>query len=148
LYEFRCPDPRPFLNANQPFPISPRNSAAGIFQLLRASSCHRIIATCVTLAPLLAGLKKHIAGADPDFILDIEEMPPLGQIYPNLDTETPDCPFQTYPTQISPVQLDKIGLYFHSSGSTGFSKAVPLTHRVLAHSLTFRSVCRIHCVFF
>jgi acyl-CoA synthetase (AMP-forming)/AMP-acid ligase II len=86
----------------------------------------------------LAGLKKHIAGADPDFILDIEEMPPLGQIYPNLDTETPDCPFQTYPTQISPVQLDKIGLYSHSSGSTGFSKAVPLTHRVLAQTLTFR----------
>jgi acyl-CoA synthetase (AMP-forming)/AMP-acid ligase II len=85
----------------------------------------------------LAGLKKHIAEADPDFVLDIEEMPPLGQTYPNLGAETPDCSFQTYPTQISPVQLDETGFYLHSSGSTGFPKAVPLTHRVLAQSLTF-----------
>jgi acyl-coenzyme A synthetase/AMP-(fatty) acid ligase len=86
----------------------------------------------------LAGLKKHIAEAGPDFVLDIEEMPPLGQIYPNLGAETPDCSFQTYPTQISPVQQDKIGLYLHSSGSTGFPKAVPLTHQVLAQSLALR----------
>ncbi|KAJ7634662.1 hypothetical protein FB45DRAFT_669383, partial [Roridomyces roridus] len=114
-----------------PFPISPRNSAAGIFQLLRASSCHRILATCVTLAPLVAAIKEHVSQVDPDYILDIEEVPLLAQIYPNLGFETPALPFQPYPFNASRSSPDDVELYMHSSGSTGFPRAIAQTHRVL-----------------
>ncbi|KAJ7892397.1 putative aminoadipate reductase [Mycena leptocephala] len=122
-----------------PFPMSPRNSAAGIFQLLRASSCHRIVATCVTLAPVLAGLQQHIADVEPNFALDIEEIPSLAQTYPNLGAETPDCSFQPYSTQGS-ASLDDIALYMHSSGSSGLPKAIPQTHRALMEWASFPAV--------
>ncbi|KAJ7776532.1 hypothetical protein DFH07DRAFT_798512 [Mycena maculata] len=116
-----------------PFPISPRNSAAAILHLLRASSCHRIVATCVTLASSLARLQKHAADVDPDFALNIQEIPSMQQIYPNLGTETSDCSFQPYSkTQIRP-KFDDIFMYIHSSGSSGFPKAIPQTYRQLKY---------------
>ncbi|KAJ7794428.1 Alpha/Beta hydrolase protein [Mycena olivaceomarginata] len=82
-----------------PFPISPRNSFPGMLQLLRATSCHRIAATCSMLEPLLAGLKIYIADVDPEFALEIQEVPSLLDAYPNLGAETENCPFQPYPTK-------------------------------------------------
>ncbi|KAJ7916712.1 putative aminoadipate reductase, partial [Mycena leptocephala] len=129
-----------------PFPISPRNSPAGIFQLLCASSCHRIVGTCVTLAPLLAGLRKHIAEVDPEFVLTIEEVPSLEQIYPNLGAETSTCSFHHYAKRHSRASLDDICLYVHSSGSTGFPKAIAQTHRALQQWLNLPAVSetRVH----
>ncbi|KAJ7623615.1 hypothetical protein FB45DRAFT_681389, partial [Roridomyces roridus] len=112
-----------------PFPISPRNSAAGIFELLGASCCHRILATCVTLEPVLAGLKEHVSRVDPDYLLNIEEVPSVAQIYPNLGIETADSPFEPYPFVTSSSSPDDIELYMHSSGSTGLPRAIGQTHR-------------------
>ncbi|KAJ7754149.1 hypothetical protein DFH07DRAFT_743950, partial [Mycena maculata] len=121
-----------------PFPVSPRNSPAAILHLLRASSCHRIVATCVTLAPALARLQKHLADADPDFALNIQEIPSLQQIYPNLGAETLDCSFQPYSETQNCPQLDNIFMYIHSSGTTGFPKAIPQTYRQLKYWRTSR----------
>ncbi|KAJ7181546.1 hypothetical protein C8R43DRAFT_1101377 [Mycena crocata] len=104
--------------STKPFPMSPRNSPAGIFNLLRASSYHRIIVTCVTLAPLLAEIREYGGQIDPDFVLNIKESPSLRQLYPNLGREQPHCSFQPYPTYVSHASLDDIALYLHSSGST------------------------------
>ncbi|KAJ7339194.1 hypothetical protein DFH08DRAFT_748571, partial [Mycena albidolilacea] len=114
-----------------PFPISPRNSPAGILQLLRASSCHRILATRATLAPLLAGLEKQVAEADTEFALSIEEIASLSDIYPHLGVEKPDCQFQPYSSAGPRPSLDDVGLYLHSSGSTGYPKAIAQTNRAL-----------------
>ncbi|KAJ6473883.1 hypothetical protein C8R45DRAFT_835129, partial [Mycena sanguinolenta] len=116
-----------------PFAISPRNSPAGIFALLRASSCHRIIATCTTLASLLAALLNYVAEVDPDFALKIEEIPSLSEVYPNLGAEKLESPFQAYYSsdQSLALSLDNIALYMHSSGSTGFPKPIAQTHRAL-----------------
>ncbi|KAJ6611594.1 acetyl-CoA synthetase-like protein [Mycena sp. CBHHK59/15] len=119
-----------------PFPISPRNSVPGLFQLLRASSCHRVIATCFTLGPLLAGLKKHVAEVAPDFVLNIEEIPSLAQLYPNLGAETANVSFQPYETEHSRPSLDEVGLYIHSSGSTGFPRAIAHTQRTIMQWFT------------
>ncbi|KAF8151165.1 hypothetical protein K438DRAFT_1988314 [Mycena galopus ATCC 62051] len=114
-----------------PFPISPRNSVSAIFQLLRDSSCHHIIATRSTLSPLLARLQEHLF--EVDFALDIQEIPSLHEIYPNIGAETPGHTFQPYPkSQINP-NFDDVFMYIHSSGSTGFPKAIAQTHRALAH---------------
>ncbi|KAJ7623601.1 putative aminoadipate reductase [Roridomyces roridus] len=112
-----------------PFPMSPRNSPAGVFSLLRASACHRIIATCVTLASLLEELQGYIAQEDPGYSLVIEQVPSLDAIYPNLGNETAHCQFQLYSRPRTRTSLDDIALYMHSSGSSGLPRAVAQTHR-------------------
>ncbi|KAJ6568452.1 hypothetical protein B0H10DRAFT_2109334 [Mycena sp. CBHHK59/15] len=114
-----------------PFPISPRNSPAAIVNLLRKTSCHRLVATCVTLDSLLAAVKQEITQSNADFPITIEEAPSLFQIYPNLGSETSDCAFEPYADDASCPSLDGICMYLHSSGSTGFPKAIPETHRAL-----------------
>ncbi|KAJ7450213.1 hypothetical protein FB451DRAFT_1286443 [Mycena latifolia] len=114
-----------------PFPISPTTSAAAIVNLLRNSSCHRLIATWVTLGALVAEIKKEFNRLDPDFSLHVEEMTPLAQIYPSLGVETADCAFEAYPVSPNQPEFDDICLYLHSSGSIGFPKAIPETHRAL-----------------
>lgn len=79
----------------------------------------------------MAELQKHIADVDPEFLLTIEEIPSLTQVYPNLGAEKEDGSFQPYITETSPVSFDSIGLYLHSSGSTGYPKAIAQTHRAL-----------------
>ncbi|KAJ7624519.1 hypothetical protein FB45DRAFT_1060801 [Roridomyces roridus] len=129
-----------------PFPISQRNSPPAIYQLLRATSCHHIIATRVTLAPILARLAQHIADVDPGFTLTIEEIPPLRQVYPNLGCETLDCAFHAYPAlDIQPTGDDVI-MYLHSSGSTGFPKAIAWTYRLLTHSFAVSAIDVRACV--
>ncbi|KAJ7054635.1 putative aminoadipate reductase [Mycena amicta] len=110
-----------------PFPISPRNSPAAIINLLRKTSCHRVLATCVTLDALLRQIRQEI---EPEYALVIEEVPSLAQIYPNLGRESAmdsSPPATTWPRP----SLDDVCLYLHSSGSTGMPKAIPETHRGL-----------------
>ncbi|KAJ7153064.1 putative aminoadipate reductase [Mycena crocata] len=114
-----------------PFPISPRNSAAAVVNLLQRTSCHRLLATCVTLRALLAEVKQEIKRLDPDFSLVVEEIPSLAEIYPNLGAETEGCAFEPYPEPSRQPSLDDTCLYLHSSGSTGLPKAIPETHRAL-----------------
>ncbi|KAJ7458517.1 hypothetical protein FB451DRAFT_1046638 [Mycena latifolia] len=121
-----------------PFPISPTTSAAAIVNLLRNTSCHRLIATCVTLGALVAEIKQELNCLDGNFVLCIEEMPPLAQIYPNLGVETADCAFEAYLASPNQPEFDDICLYLHSSGSTGFPKAIPETHRMLMQWSTLK----------
>ncbi|KAJ7610402.1 hypothetical protein FB45DRAFT_942407 [Roridomyces roridus] len=118
-----------------PFPISPRNSPPAIFQLLRVSSCHHIIATRVTLASLLSRLEEHVKEADPEFALRIDEVPSLAEVYPNLGAETPECGFKPYPEGSGRPDPDGLFMYIHSSGSTGFPKAIPYNYRALNHMI-------------
>ncbi|KAJ7485053.1 putative aminoadipate reductase [Mycena galericulata] len=112
-----------------PFPISPRNSPSAVVHLLRMTSCHRIVATCTTLEPLVGGIKQEFAQVDPDFVLNIEEVPALSQIYPNLGAERLNHPFNPYTPPSTTPALDDLCLYLHSSGSTGHPKAIPQAHR-------------------
>ncbi|KAF7333965.1 Non-canonical non-ribosomal peptide synthetase FUB8 [Mycena sanguinolenta] len=130
-----------------PFPISPRNSPAGILQLLRATSCHRVLATCSTLEPLLTELKNHIAEFDPEFTLQIDEVPSLNQVYPYLGGETADCPFQPYPTPAFNATLEDISFYIHSSGSTGLPRAVGQTYRMVKQWLTLPAITEVEADF-
>ncbi|KAJ7073093.1 putative aminoadipate reductase [Mycena amicta] len=129
-----------FLAGLVPFPISPRNSPAAVVQLLKKTNCHRILATGVTLAPLLAGIHKELAQEDPPYGLAVQEMPSLDQLYPYLGEETQNHEATPYPRRSTPVDLDLIASYLHSSGSTGFPKAIPQTHRIITHWVSFTAV--------
>ncbi|KAF5371510.1 hypothetical protein D9615_009619 [Tricholomella constricta] len=111
-----------------PFPISPRNSPAAVVNLLEKTSCRRLITTNVTLKPLIDGIKSQIANTPLSETLQIEEIPSLAVAYPNLAHETPDHPFERYPSPVNRPSKDDICIYLHSSGSTGFPKAIAQTY--------------------
>ncbi|KAF8869423.1 putative aminoadipate reductase [Infundibulicybe gibba] len=123
-----------------PFPISPRNTPAAVVQLLKASHCHRLVTTRTTLRPFVEGIIAELLDHDPQFSLVIEEVPPLNIIYPRIGAETAADPFKPYPPPPTRPSLDDIALYLHSSGSTGFPKAIPQTHRMLSHWSSFPSL--------
>jgi hypothetical protein len=92
----------------------------------------------------LAGLEKQVAEVDPEFALSIEEISSLSDIYPHLGVETPDCQFQPYSSAGPRPSLDDVGLYLHSSGSTGYPKAIAQTNRALEQWSQLRmSLCCI-----
>ncbi|KAJ7785171.1 putative aminoadipate reductase [Mycena maculata] len=116
-----------------PFPISSRNSAAAVLHLLNNTDCHRLLMTKGSLSPLVDSVSAHLAATNPPYELFIEEIPLLGQIYPHLGHETPEDPFVPYPSPATRTALDSVAVYLHSSGSTGFPKSIPETHRNFIH---------------
>ncbi|KIK64285.1 hypothetical protein GYMLUDRAFT_94733 [Collybiopsis luxurians FD-317 M1] len=109
-----------------PFPISPRNAAPAIVNLLRDSSAHRILTTYSTLKGLIDEIRSEIETNGP-FELSIEEAPDLQEVYPYLGKEKADDPFCASPQPYYPNDAE-IALYMHSSGSTRFPKAIRLSH--------------------
>ncbi|KAJ7447946.1 hypothetical protein B0H11DRAFT_1823264 [Mycena galericulata] len=127
-----------------PFPICHWLSALAVAQLLRKSSCHRLLTTGTTLAPLIRGIEDELKLLDPAFVLTIEEIPSLSQLYPNLVSKTTSSEFSEYVPNYTKVSLDDICLYLHSSGSTGFPKPIAHTHKTLLHWSQFSFVTDIH----
>jgi len=127
--------------------MSPRNTAEATINLLKESSCHRLLTTRTTLKPLLDQIQAELASSDPDFALSIEEVPPLHEIYPKLGHENEQDPFEPYPAGPRP-SLDDICAFVHSSGSTGLPKTIPQSYRVFIYWSSFRAYAlRILCSF-
>lgn len=119
--------------------MSPRNTPAAIVNLLKKTSCHRILTTTHTLHPLITGILAEIAAHDPEFTLVVEEIPTLSEIYPKLGKETAEDPFEEYPENpAGRAPMSNLVMYLHSSGSTGFPKAIPQTHLIMSHWAAFR----------
>ncbi|KAL1699760.1 hypothetical protein EV121DRAFT_295858 [Schizophyllum commune] len=112
-----------------PFPISPRLSPAAVANLMRASNCHRLVATQQTLQTLISGVEKELGARH---VLKIGEMPALDLIYPRLAEEKATDAFELYPEALTPPKPEDMELYLHSSGSTGFPKAIGHTYASLA----------------
>ncbi|KAG5652629.1 putative NRPS-like protein biosynthetic cluster [Sphagnurus paluster] len=112
-----------------PFPISPRNSPAAVVNLLEKTSCRRLITTNITLKPLIDAVKAQITGTSLGEVLQIEEIPSLTAAFPNLAHETAEHSFKPYPKPANRPSKDDPCVYAHSSGSTGFPKAIPQTYR-------------------
>ncbi|KAL1690000.1 hypothetical protein GGG16DRAFT_103376 [Schizophyllum commune] len=112
-----------------PFPISPRLSAPAVANLLRASNCHRVVATRQTLHVLIAAVKGELG---PGYALEVDEVPALDTVFPRLAREQEADAFEPYSEPSEEPKLDDMLLYLHSSGSTGFPKAIPHTHASMA----------------
>lgn len=99
--------------------------------LLQKVSSHEILATQHTLSDLIDGIKLEIAKSNPSFELLVRETPSVHDLYPKLGTETISDHFDLYPLPNKRPELLDTTLYLHSSGSTGFPKAIPETHKAL-----------------
>ncbi|KAJ7683143.1 hypothetical protein B0H17DRAFT_1205376 [Mycena rosella] len=116
-----------------PFPISHRNSAAAVLHLLKNTDSHRLLTTKGSLAHLVDSVSADSSTQSPPYELSIEEFPLLGQVYPHLGHETKENAFVAYPDSTTRTPLDSVAMYLHSSGSTGFPKCIPESHRTLIH---------------
>ncbi|EPQ57831.1 acetyl-CoA synthetase-like protein [Gloeophyllum trabeum ATCC 11539] len=112
-----------------PFPISPRNSAPAIYNLLSKIGCHRAVTTKTFLKPLLESCEAEFAGKG--YELAIDEIPAFTDVYPLLGKETANDPFEPFALEDWHPAVDDVTLYLHSSGSTGFPKPIPQTHRTV-----------------
>ncbi|KAJ7604122.1 putative aminoadipate reductase [Roridomyces roridus] len=116
-----------------PFPISNRNSSAAVVHLLDTTKSHRLLVTKASLGPLTDAISADLATLSVPYDLSVEEIPLLGQIYPYLGHEKLSHEFVPYPSPTTRTPLDTVAMYLHSSGSTGFPKSIPETHRTLLH---------------
>jgi acyl-coenzyme A synthetase/AMP-(fatty) acid ligase len=108
------------------------------------TSCHHLLTTRTTLKDLLDGVKVELEATNPSYELVIEEVPSLHDIFPKLGVETEDNPFTPFKIDYKP-KVDEIAMYLHSSGSTGFPKAIHQTHQTL---LDWMSICEsFHMIF-
>ncbi|KAJ7439939.1 putative aminoadipate reductase [Mycena latifolia] len=114
-----------------PFPISHRNSASAVLHLLKSTRSHRLLATKGSLSHLVDAVAAESSAQSPPYELSIEEIPLLGEIYPHLGRERKEDPFEHYPGPAMRTPLDDVAMYLHSSGSTGFPKCIPETHRTI-----------------
>lgn len=115
--------------------MSPRVTPAAVIHMMKKTNCHRLITTEETLHDLIAGIKTELASEPTPYNLQVDEIPNIREIFPNLGAETAKDPFVPYPT----VEQDKeeTALYLHSSGSTGFPKPIPLSFLALYEWISF-----------
>ncbi|KAJ7575926.1 hypothetical protein C8J56DRAFT_1032190 [Mycena floridula] len=105
-----------------PFPISPRMSAQVVAHLIKVTKAKALIRTVDQTTAKLAELAKQ---SDPELSdLKIIDMPTFEELY-NAEITSPLLP------SLTDTELDAPAIILHSSGSTGFPKAITLTMRIL-----------------
>ncbi|KAL4077414.1 putative aminoadipate reductase [Scleroderma citrinum] len=116
-----------------PFPVSPRNSAPAVVDMLRKTKCHRMIVSQHSLSELVSSIRTKLSQREEPFHLQIEESPSLATIYPCLSREVATSPFVPFPTAEQRPEKNDVMFYLHSSGSTGFPKPIPITYLTSNH---------------
>ncbi|KAF9479408.1 acetyl-CoA synthetase-like protein [Pholiota conissans] len=115
-----------------PFPISPRNTAAAIAHLMKKTSSHSIVTTYTTLRDLMDSVKEEFKNNDPNYEINITEIPTLYQLFPQFSDSPIADEIDTFVNSYQVVaKPEDIALYLHSSGSTGMPKPIPKSHRIL-----------------
>ncbi|KAH9932151.1 hypothetical protein B0H21DRAFT_699704 [Amylocystis lapponica] len=112
-----------------PFALSTRNSAAAIASMMERTECHRIISQ-PSLAPLTDEVRLVLPAG---YEIQLDTLPALSEVFPSLlsQSDASQTDFKSYPPPLTPPSLSDIVLYIHSSGSAGFPKPIPQTHRTL-----------------
>ncbi|KAG0703313.1 putative aminoadipate reductase [Suillus ampliporus] len=117
-----------------PFPMSPRNSAAAVINMMQKIKCRRLITTPHSLTSLIDEIKADFVSCTTQTNqLQIEKIPALKHLYPTLVSGTPSEAFPPYPSPTSLSSENDVLFYLHSSGSTGFPKPIPISNLTAIH---------------
>ncbi|KIP04467.1 hypothetical protein PHLGIDRAFT_193243, partial [Phlebiopsis gigantea 11061_1 CR5-6] len=111
-----------------PFPMSPKNSVPAFVKMLQATSCHRVI-TQPMFTPLVDSVRAQLKEKQHDLI--VEELPSLHDVFTGVFDFGEASSVEPFLGPASPHSAEDIVLYLHSSGSTGFPKAIPLRQNFL-----------------
>ncbi|KIJ62359.1 hypothetical protein HYDPIDRAFT_114895 [Hydnomerulius pinastri MD-312] len=112
-----------------PFLVSPRNSAAAVVNMMKKTNCSRIVTLHHAHQALIDAIQRENEGVQ----LTVDELPTLVYAFPKLGRESVTDPFDSYPPPSARPDLDSPAIYIHSSGSTGFPKPIPHSHKVQIH---------------
>lgn len=93
--------------------------------MMKKTNCSRIVTLDHAHKPLIDGIRLELQGAQ----LTVYEIPTFRYAFPKLGKEVTADSFIPYPPPKRP-DLDSPAIYIHSSGSTGFPKAIPHSHRI------------------
>ncbi|KAH7912516.1 hypothetical protein BJ138DRAFT_785575 [Hygrophoropsis aurantiaca] len=102
-----------------PFPISTRNSAAGVAHLLKATGVQKLF---VSKDPAMQRLSKEAieALAKEGYSVETISMPQFSDLYTQGEPE---------PVVLRTIGLDATAIIMHSSGSTAFPKPIRMSNR-------------------
>ncbi|KAK2461112.1 hypothetical protein APHAL10511_006891 [Amanita phalloides] len=109
-----------------PFPTSPRNSAAAVVHLMKKANSSRIVTLDHAHKALIDGVRRESQGTQ----LTIFEVPTLRYAFPKLGQEIAADPFIPFPSPLKRPDSDSPAIYIHSSGSTGFPKAIAHSYKM------------------
>ena len=96
---------------------------------MKKINCSRIVTLYDAHRNLIDALREQ--GSDLAFT--VEEMPPISYAFPKLGHEIQADLFIPYPHSASRPDQNRPSIYIHSSGSTGFPKAIPQSYKVQIH---------------
>ncbi|KAN0080413.1 hypothetical protein V8E55_009979 [Tylopilus felleus] len=105
------------------------NSPAAVISIMKKINCSRIVTLYDAHRNLIDALREQ--GSDLAFT--VEEMPPISYAFPKLGHEIQADLFIPYPHSASRPDQNRPSIYIHSSGSTGFPKAIPQSYKVQIH---------------
>ncbi|KAF8121589.1 acetyl-CoA synthetase-like protein [Boletus edulis] len=109
-----------------PFPVSPQSSAEAVVNMMKKTSCSRIVTIDHAHKVLIDGIRLEFEDEEST----IYELPTFRYVFPKLGREVAADLFVPYPPSLTHPDLDSPAIYMHSSGSTGFPKPIPRSHRI------------------
>lgn len=104
--------------------------------MMKKTNCSRIATLNHAHKALIDGIQRAMDGVQ----LTIYEIPTLRHVFPKPGKEVATDSFTPYPPSLKRPDLDSPAIYIHSSGSTGFPKPIPHSHRIQIQWLRQRTL--------
>ncbi|EKM50782.1 uncharacterized protein PHACADRAFT_264266 [Phanerochaete carnosa HHB-10118-sp] len=116
--------------------MSPRNSAPAIVDMLKRTSCRKILGQA-SMHSLLTDVQSELENEK--YALQVDSLPELEEIFPTLRGGGSTDLCESYPRSNEPFSMDDVVFYLHSSGSTGFPKPIPQRQADMLHTCSARA---------
>ncbi|KAG8701413.1 hypothetical protein FRC08_004091 [Ceratobasidium sp. 394] len=124
-----------------PFPLSPRTQAAGISHLLNSTQTrHMLVGGSQAMDELWAKIQSLPENEGRGF--EIKRIPSASELFPDLGKADAKMPPINHFTTLGPTTSETLAFIVHSSGSTGFPRALKHNHENVFANIVNQPVCR------
>ncbi|KIP07411.1 hypothetical protein PHLGIDRAFT_105771 [Phlebiopsis gigantea 11061_1 CR5-6] len=104
-----------------PFLMGPKNSVPAFINMVKKTSCCRIISQ-PAFSPLVQAIASQLK--EDDHLVQVDYLPHLNDIFPKFGGVTGLPDIEPFPSSDVIHHMDDIVMYLHSSGSTGYPKPI------------------------